>query len=701
MIRPMAEHSDSRPSSVPTISCSQSFPHWLRDAGISLGITTYQTNRLFLLGVKDDGTLSAFERLLDGAMALHATAERLYLATRYQIWQFDNALAQGARYQGFDRLFVPRVAHTTGDLDVHDVTVDDSGQVLFINTLYSCLATLDERQSFVPLWRPSFISALTPEDRCHLNGLALVDGRARYATAVSRSDVAGAWRERRRDGGCVIEIPSSDTVCAGLSMPHSPRYYQDRLWLLNSGSGELGYVDRARGVFEPVAFCPGYGRGLAFHEGHALVGLSKPRDNRLFTGLSLDEKLATKGAEPRCGLRVINLVTGHVVHWLDFEGVVTELYDVQIIPGVQRPTVLGFRSAEIRQLISFEHEGERILHAHSTPAGGSATTNVTTRARAAAECRYETHTDHSAAQLVAHLDGLSFPNLARQAQSRTLREPLLSVTAKLTDGPVGLIVTEYPAPEDAARVLSWYVAPPSRGRGIGSALLAQMEQTAARLGATRLEIAFRADLPDARAIERILGRRGWAVPCPWMLIFTTTMDRMAQVPWLARSRPPRGYEIFSWSELSAADRAHIIESQKRRRWYPEVLSPFQHEDRIESINSLGLRHHGEIVGWLITHRTAPDTVQYTAHFVRRDLQRLGRGLPLIAEALRRQIASGVPKGLCQVEAKRRSMLDYIQRRFDPYVTSTHELLSSCLALTAAGRESFSHTKGLNPSRETL
>ncbi|MHB8472079.1 MAG: TIGR03032 family protein [Gammaproteobacteria bacterium] len=679
----MARYSDARPAAIPTISCSQSFPHWLRETGIGLGVTTYQTNRLFLLGVKDDGTLSAFERLFDGAMALHATAERLYLATRYQIWQFDNALAQDGRYRDFDRLYVPRVAHTTGELDVHDIAVDASGRVLFINTLYSCLATLDERQSFMPLWQPSFISALAPEDRCHLNGLALVDGNARYATAVSRSDTAGAWRAQRRQGGCVIEIPSSETICTDLSMPHSPRYYQDRLWLLNSGTGEFGYVDRARGMFEPVAFCPGYGRGLAFHKGHALVGLSKPRDNRLFTGLALDERLAAEGVEPRCGLRVIDLVTGEVLHWLDFEGVVTELYDVQILAGVRRPMALGFRSAEIRQLISFEHRGKRMLH-ECTVAAGAVGANGPIEPGTAAECRYETRVDRSVAQLIDQLNELSFPDLARQARARSLCEPLLTVTAESRNEPVGMIVAECPPTGDAARILSWFVAPAQRGRGIGSALLMQMQQAAKGVGAKHVEIAFRTDLPEARVIERILDRRGWGAPCPWMFIFTTTMDLMAQVPWLARCRLPKGYEIFSWRTLRAEERAAILERQKHQRWYPEVLSPFQHEDRIEPLNSVGLRYHGEIVGWLITHRTAPDTIQYTALFVRRDLQILGRGLLLIAAALRRQITSEIPKANCQVEAKRRVMLDYIRRRFGPYVASTRELRSSRLALTPAG-----------------
>ena len=201
-----------------------------------------------------------------------------------------------------------------------------------------------------------------PEDRCHLNGLALRDGRPRYATAVSRSDVAAGWRNRRRDGGCLLDMETQEVLLEGLSMPHSPRWYRDRLWLLNSGSGEFGSFDPGRGRFEPLAFCPGYLRGLALHGRYAVVGLSRPRHDGVFGDLALQEGLARRDAEPVCGLRVIDLDSGDVVHWLDFRRVVSELYDVQLLPGVRRPTAIGFRTDEIGRLISFQGEAGFVFH---------------------------------------------------------------------------------------------------------------------------------------------------------------------------------------------------------------------------------------------------------------------------------------------------------------------------------------------------
>jgi uncharacterized protein (TIGR03032 family) len=179
----------------------------------------------------------------------------------------------------------------------------------------------------------------------------MADGKPRFVTAVSRSDVADGWRDLRRDGGIVIDVPENEIVCAGLSMPHSPRWYRGKLWLLDSGTGNFGYLDRAASRFEPVCFCPGYPRGLAFAGDFAVVGLSLPRENKTFQGLPLDEALRKRAAEPRCGLQVIDLRSGDAVHWLRLEGIVQELYDVVVLPGVERPSLLGLITDEIRRTL--------------------------------------------------------------------------------------------------------------------------------------------------------------------------------------------------------------------------------------------------------------------------------------------------------------------------------------------------------------
>ena len=344
----------SRATSAPSleISCSRQFTAWLAEQNLSLAFTTYQAGKVFFIGLHPDGKLSVFERSFNRCMGLWAEGSSLIMSSLYQLWRFENALEAGQIHNGYDCLYVPQVGYVTGDLDVHDVAVDSEGRLVFVNTLFSCLATVSDRHSFVPLWQPPFISRIAAEDRCHLNGLAMQDGQPRYVTAVSQSDVADGWRDKRQSGGCLIDMSSNEVILTGLSMPHSPRWYQDKLWLLNSGTGEFGYVDREEGVFEPIAFCPGYLRGLAFNGDFAVVGLSKPRHNKTFSGLPLDERMLAKDVEPRCGLLVIDLRSGDIVHWLRIEGVVEELYDVAALPRVRRPMAIGLKTDEIRRVVT-------------------------------------------------------------------------------------------------------------------------------------------------------------------------------------------------------------------------------------------------------------------------------------------------------------------------------------------------------------
>jgi uncharacterized protein (TIGR03032 family) len=357
----------------------QGSPHfldWLREERLSLAFTTYQTGKIFFVGRKPDSSLAVFERTFNHCMGLWASADSrtLWLVAKFQIWRFQQSPATLVPYRsapvegddseipawaerGYDVVYVPRVGYTTGDIDAHDIAVDAAGRVIFVCTTFGCLATLSERASFQPLWHPPFLSAVVPEDRCHLNGLAVRDGAAAYVTVVAACDVVDGWRDRRRDGGCVVDVASGQIVCRSLSMPHSPRWHRGHLWLVNSGTGEFGRVELASGRFEPIAFCPGYLRGLAFVGDYAVVTLSKPR-HVTFQGLDLDDRLQKRGAEPQCGLQVIDLRSGTIAHWLRLDGsLVTELYDVVALHGVRQPMALGFKTNEIERVLLVDEPG--------------------------------------------------------------------------------------------------------------------------------------------------------------------------------------------------------------------------------------------------------------------------------------------------------------------------------------------------------
>jgi uncharacterized protein (TIGR03032 family) len=342
------------PSPTFEVSTSRHFMDWMAEQKLSVALTTYQIGRLFLLGLKDNGDMSVFDRSFSRCMGMCPTPNGFYMSSIHQVWRFENLFLKGEIQDGYDRLYLPQVGNTTGDLDIHDMALDADGKLVFVNTLFGCLATLSDTHSFKPLWRPPFLSKLAAEDRCHLNGLAMKEGRAAYVTAVGESDVVDGWRDHRSAGGIVMDVQRNEVVAGGLSMPHSPRWHQDKLWVCNSGTGEFGHVELDSGRFVPLTFCPGYMRGLFFHGDYALVGLSKPRRNRTFSGLALDENLKSRKAEARCGVQVIDLRTGDTVHWLRIEGVVTELYDVITLPGVKRPMALGFKTNEIGRVLSIE-----------------------------------------------------------------------------------------------------------------------------------------------------------------------------------------------------------------------------------------------------------------------------------------------------------------------------------------------------------
>ena len=335
------------------IDFSEGLASFLATSNISLGFTSYQTGRLYLIGAGPDGKLALHEAQYPQAMGVAGDHERIYLGTLTQVVRMENVLSAGQTANDVhDKVYVPRNMQTTGNIDIHELGIRKNGRLVFINTKYSCLCEPDIKHSFKPIWKPEFISKLAPEDRCHLNGLAMVDGEPKYVSAVCRSDVIDGWRDQRHDGGLIIDIDTNEVMAEGLSMPHSPRWFDGKLWILNSGSGELGWIDPRDKCFRPVAFFPGFLRGLAFHANFAITTLSKPRNER-FDGLTLDDRLKEKDVDAWCGVQILDMASGDVTNWLRLEGAITELFDVCVLPGVRNPITLGPNSVEIRDFITF------------------------------------------------------------------------------------------------------------------------------------------------------------------------------------------------------------------------------------------------------------------------------------------------------------------------------------------------------------
>ena len=455
---------------------------WLQDSRISLAFTTYQTNRLFLVGCKPEGRIAVNERLFDKPMGLYADHDRLIMATRYSIWQLENRLADGEKHIGCDKLYVPSVSYTTGDLNVHDVVVDKNGQLLFINTDFSCLARLRTGYSFEPVWQPPFISQLKAEDRCHLNGLAMRGGEPAYITACSATNEPAGWRNRRIDGGIVMHIPSNEIIATGLSMPHSPRWYRDRLWLLNSGTGELGYLDG--GKFMAVTACSGFVRGLAFFGDYALVGLSKLR-SKTFGGLALEIRLAAEQKTSQCGLVIIDINTGDIVHSLHIDGAVEELFDIVVLPNVQLPRALGFQNDDIDRLISFPGSGGIVTTKPTVkrpgvgkPVQTAGLPRLSQLANASESPVKFQQVYHLTPDNLVPYDAMTYPSLQNRWQTQPQRGELLGVSASVDGEMIGFAIAEQFIDNavECAELLSLYILPDYRQQGIDTALFNYLQE---------------------------------------------------------------------------------------------------------------------------------------------------------------------------------------------------------------------------------
>uniref|UniRef100_UPI0026236DD9 TIGR03032 family protein n=1 Tax=uncultured Rhizobium sp. TaxID=155567 RepID=UPI0026236DD9 len=348
---------DKRPAErTMEVTASSGFKRFLMAHRASIALTTYQSGRLLVVSGNSHGDRLHFcELKFKRPMGMAVQDGMLAIGLQNQVLTYADIMrSQTAAIDDADALYIPKVSNYTTDIDIHDVAFGGDGQLYFVNTQFSCLCTTSNDHSFKPFWKPPFITQLKPEDRCHLNGMAIQGGVPAYATVCGRSNEKMLWKQDRDLAGCVYDVRTDEVVCAGLTMPHSPRWNDGKLWVLNSGHGEIGTVDLQTRTFQPLAFLPGYLRGLSFIGKYAVVGVSKPRDKSVFSGLPLQAEMERRGMKPVCGLFVIDTETGHIEHRLTFEGAVSELYDTAVLAGLDRPSFVSLDGEEKGKVVSIE-----------------------------------------------------------------------------------------------------------------------------------------------------------------------------------------------------------------------------------------------------------------------------------------------------------------------------------------------------------
>lgn len=304
----------------------------------ALLVSTYQASRLVAVGVSH-GALHVTLHYYDRAMGVAVAPDRIAVGGGPQIWFLQSMPHLAPRLEPagqFDGCFVTRSSHVTGEVLTHDLAFSGV-QLWFVNTLFSCVCTLQPNLSFLPRWKPPFVSSISAQDRCHLNGLAMAEGQPRYATALGQTDAQEGWRSGKAAGGCLIDIPNDVVVASGLSMPHSPRVHQGRVWLLDSGTGRLVTVDPRSGRIDTVAVLPGYTRGLSFAGPYAFVGLCKIRETAMFG----DVPIAAERGRLECGVAAVELATGRLAALIEFTEGIHEIFAVEVLAGTRCPAISG------------------------------------------------------------------------------------------------------------------------------------------------------------------------------------------------------------------------------------------------------------------------------------------------------------------------------------------------------------------------
>ncbi len=324
---------------------SPGFAGLLETLGISLLVTTYQAGKLMAVRGQG-GRVSTLLRSFERPMGLAVHGQDFALGTRLQVWFYRDApdiAVQLPPTGKHDACWLPRVSYVTGDIRCHEMAWVGK-ELWIVNTFFSCLCSVDAQYSFMPRWHPPFLSGPLPGDHCHLNGLAIAGNKARYVTALGATDTPAGWRPSKADGGILIDVASGAVVARGLSMPHSPRVHANKVWVLDSGTGQMQTVDPDSGQRTTVVELPGFTRGLAFHGNYAFVGLSKIRESNTFGNLPI----TGRGIDLACGIWVIDLATGSVAEFMRFEAGVEEIFAIEVLAGQRFPEIVGFQQETIQ-----------------------------------------------------------------------------------------------------------------------------------------------------------------------------------------------------------------------------------------------------------------------------------------------------------------------------------------------------------------
>lgn len=338
--------------SLPPFSCTYTpnIPELLQQLNCSLAISTYQAGKVIFISPKDRDHLIQLPRQFPKPMGMALRDDKMALATLNEVIVLSNnaelAHTHPRQPKVYDGLFIPRSVYFTGELDIHDLHWTAKG-ILAVNTSFSCLSYINDNYSFTPFWKPDFVTNLSPEDVCHLNGVAMEGDTPRFVTVLGKTNTLQGWRSGKATGGCLIDIGTNETLVENLPMPHSPRIYNNKVYVLLSATGELAEVDMKSKKYNVVKRLDGFVRGMDKTGDYVFIGLSKLRQtSTAFADLPIAQRSIF------CGIVAMHLPTASIVGYIRYENSVEEIYDVKVLPGMKRPGILNLEKQDFRMALS-------------------------------------------------------------------------------------------------------------------------------------------------------------------------------------------------------------------------------------------------------------------------------------------------------------------------------------------------------------
>ena len=321
---------------------SPQVPELLLKLNCTIAISTYQAGKLVFISAKDEDSLSQLPRNFNKAMGIAEDFEnqKLAVACKDEVILFKNSSELANYYPNapnkYDALYMPRITFHTGAVDIHDLSFGLNGEIYAVNTLFSCIIKLDENYSFTPIWSPPQIDKITSEDRCHLNGMAMLNGKPKYATAFNNGNTPQSWRENITSSGVIYDIEKNKIICSGLPMPHTPRIFNNELYVLLSATGELVKINTSKGTYEVIVKIGGFVRGMSLHNDYLFIGISKLRKNSSTFG-----KLDFAKNANQAGIVIVHLPTKSITGKINYLNSLDEIYDIHILKDKKRPNILN------------------------------------------------------------------------------------------------------------------------------------------------------------------------------------------------------------------------------------------------------------------------------------------------------------------------------------------------------------------------